>query len=529
MLFWRVKSKNRMEKELLGWGVDLGAVGNVGISYENVLEVLEPEERAYYVVRVLDVNEVGNKYKVQCLSGIEKQESSITNDDDNENESDSNLKNEKIGSQNNEEPNCDENEEDEELYHGEQPQWVPKSCVSFRQEPVSRVDFENRSEFRYSSAAHKRALVNNGTEGLHYFEPQEGDALEVRCRETASGPIGFREGYLNAIIDGFYHITYPDGSDEMVERERIRAAGFRTPADFVKQSFQIPESLVSAVLSTKDTLEELQFSLGVQRIFVEGYNTKNPKISVVGEMKQMKNVPLAIEIHCKRAADFARLSGLERRLNARLQNAKLQRETAVSLVFDVAPDVIGSCIGKNGVHLKAAQRLPGVVSVRVEDLDGFHRIEIMAETEEAAEAARDLVDHIRVRIHVSREEIGPLIGKKGVHLREIEQRAAVSKFILVEFEDDAANKNSKSIEDPNTSTDGMLSPVTSLKDEDASDKVSLGSLTVEVPYFETVGPRKQVAFAMQLFNMHRTYLSKQRELENKVKELRDSLAKLGAA
>lgn len=63
---------------------------------------------------------------------------------------------------------------------------------------------------------------------------------------------------------------------------------------------------------------------------------------------------------------------------------------------------------------------------------------------------------------VTPEEIGPVIGKKGVHLREIEQKTGVSKFVLVE--------------DPS-----MLSP----------------------PYFETVGTRKGVETAKRLFNMHR--------------------------
>mmetsp|Transcript_5895 Transcript_5895/g.12398 ORF Transcript_5895/g.12398 Transcript_5895/m.12398 type:complete len:567 (+) Transcript_5895:219-1919(+) len=565
-----------MSSMLDDWGADVisprarnGGSGDCHGERLGDLEVLEPEDRVYYPMCLLDVDESSMRYLVQCKidtarKGVGSSTGALFDDE---------------ASASGDVAADGETSEDGESTTEEKPAWVPRSCVSFRREPVSEQDFYARSQHRYSTGtAERSASVSQGvtlsTAASGYrFEPLIGDAVEVRCRETAVGPIGFRESYVNAVIDGFYHITYPDGSDEMVEQERIRPAGFRLPADFVKRRIEVPQRLRQDVYETRDTLDELCVSLEVERIYLDqkksvsktskqavesdqdeadGANSSSSSdddiqyqpmdIVVIGERRQMLNVEQAVDMHFQRVGDFARLTGLQRVLNARLESAKIRRETAVSLVFEVGSDVIGSCIGKNGTHLKAAQRVPGVVSVRVDDLKdrAAHRFEILATTTEAAEEARDLVDHVRVRLKVTPDEIGALIGKKGIHLREIEQRAGVSKLILIERSDTrprhaklrASSTTTAAVASSEASSEADKSSETYDGDVDASscsvEGQGGGGDEDELPYFETVGPRKQVALAAQLFNMHRTYLAKQRELESKVRELRDSLAELGA-
>eukprot|EP00184_Porphyridium_aerugineum_P004977 CAMPEP_0184706788 /NCGR_PEP_ID=MMETSP0313-20130426/36934_1 /TAXON_ID=2792 /ORGANISM="Porphyridium aerugineum, Strain SAG 1380-2" /LENGTH=678 /DNA_ID=CAMNT_0027168353 /DNA_START=716 /DNA_END=2752 /DNA_ORIENTATION=+ len=625
------------------------ATSSIHHEQQGKLEVLEPEDRVYYEIEVLDVDVSGKKYLVRCLrNGESVQElgagvlnGSSTGPQSEQGDNLEYVERKMLGEKEKEDEKekekhvrFEDKEEaaaDDDVYDdGPVAVWVPRSCVSYRREPESQMDFEARrtyvsittrkggsdvnldsklndleiadskDEQQQSSADMQVQVTNLETTSAYVmplrkfvFEPQEGDAVEVQCKVEGANPVGYREGYMNAIIDGMHHITYPNGTDEMVEYSRIRPAGFRVPADFVKEYIEVPEHLRKDVLETEETLIELKNSIGVQSIKLcpsipkpvsslqcmnadneaddHSWKTSSSKhvsfnlpnssgtckpvsssssklyVEVVGGRRSMSNVHVALDIHFKRVGDFARLNGLQRILNARLESAKIQRQSASCLVFEVSSDVIGSCIGKNGCNLKAAQKIPGVLSIRVEDLDDrpAHRVEVLAQSEEAAEQARDLIEHVRVQIPVSREEIGPLIGRKGIHLREIEQRAGVSKFVLVEGDGELtkaqlSERNGQETEEELENAQDAPSEV----DIDSASATGLSTASgctangkynhhnvnlynTPTPYFETVGPRKQIALAVQLFNMNRNYLSKQRELESKVKQLRESLSELG--
>ncbi|KAA8494304.1 Fragile X mental retardation syndrome-related protein 1-like B [Porphyridium purpureum] len=496
------------------------------------LEVLEPEERVYYEVDLLDVSSNEKTLLVRCLSPLGEaaraQWRSIKKDDGDctsAGTSPQSLSRQASGGEESTDDSTDrknyvtfEDDASKAESRSVDPDapravWVPRSCVSFRKEPESHADYEARRLYQPRAGGDGSTVAGDAvlaTETRFVFEPLEGDAVEVRCRETGTGPIGYREGYMNAIIDGFYHVTYPSGSDEMVELSRIRPAGFRIPADFCKQRVVVPDSVKQDVLDTSDTLVELKNSLGLAQIYLKKQVPSDQVVlELVGVRKAMANVAVAMDIHFQRVGSFARLTGLQRILNARLESAKIQRETACTLVFEVSSDMIGSCIGKNGTNLKAAQRIPGVIRIRVDDdlPRAIHRVEILATSNEAAEKARDMIDHVRVQIAVDADEIGLLIGKKGVHLREIEQRAGVSKFVLVDPPHAVGRDENPSIV--------------------SEDEPQLSSNKRPPQFLETVGPRKQVALAVQLFNMHRSYLSKQREMEENVRKLRERLALVG--
>mmetsp|Transcript_1622 Transcript_1622/g.4871 ORF Transcript_1622/g.4871 Transcript_1622/m.4871 type:complete len:505 (+) Transcript_1622:160-1674(+) len=347
------------------------------------------------------------------------------------------------------------------------------------------------------------SLDNNAREGRwvekalvfarQIVPPDEPTPLEVgrnvEVREnTQEDSVAWLTGRIVGEIDGFYHVEFPDGTDEVVEYERLREQSVRTPTDYVKEIVGVPEGVRHDILHTSDALHELAQDLQLCEIKLD---FSGETIEMIGPKTAMEAARQALSVHLNRVRRFAQLSGIRQALTQQWQDANDMRENACELVFEVDHDVIGSCIGKAGVNLKKAHKIPGIVSVKVTDFktdDGAqrHRFNIVSRDRNAAEAAREVLEYVRVKIFVTPDEIGPVIGKKGVHLREIEQKTGVSKFVLVE--------------DPNKQ---------------------------QPPFFETVGTRKGVETAKKLFNMHRNYLLKNRQMEDDIRALKKNLAQIG--
>mmetsp|Transcript_2682 Transcript_2682/g.4868 ORF Transcript_2682/g.4868 Transcript_2682/m.4868 type:complete len:447 (-) Transcript_2682:111-1451(-) len=342
--------------------------------------------------------------------------------------------------------------------------WVPESCLS------------ERTQAPWAST---RSLV-------------VGDAVEVQCLEEGRpGAVGWWEGSLVALLDegNSWHVRFPDGSEEVVRKEaRLRPAGIRKQVDLGKLIIPVPEWVKADVIETREVMHEVVSGLGVCSV-----NLRMPMadfIEILGPRPTLGDAQLAVVVHFNRASEFSRLAGIHRLLHARLEIARQAQIRGHVLEFNVSNDMIGACIGKSGCNLKQAQQVAGIRSIEVLDAPGGnHRIRIAANHAEAAEEAREILEHVRARVSVDQLEIGLVIGKKGVHLREIEERTGVSKFVLVENHDEEQSPRGRTC-------------------------------------FETVGRRKNIEAATKLFRLHREFLQKQRNMEDQVRQLRSGVSSL---
>ncbi|TPP58246.1 Fragile X mental retardation syndrome 1 [Fasciola gigantica] len=97
--------------------------------------------------------------------------------------------------------------------------------------------------------------------------------------------------------------------------------------------------------------------------------------------------------------------------------------------FRIQPDLIGLAIGYHGATIQEARGLPGVRTVDLLQ-DGIVHVE--AETVEACQAVRHLLDFTEAEIPVSSRLASRLIGSKGMNIRKLASSAGVRRAVLLD-------------------------------------------------------------------------------------------------
>jgi polyribonucleotide nucleotidyltransferase len=101
-----------------------------------------------------------------------------------------------------------------------------------------------------------------------------------------------------------------------------------------------------------------------------------------------------------------------------LMKHKQQIEQAVHLQFTVDEDLLGLSLGTKGSNLWRARQLPGVFSIEIEG----NQVRVVAENDEAAEAARDAVEFLRESVPIQPSEARLLIGRGGKNIKDLQAK-----------------------------------------------------------------------------------------------------------
>jgi transcription antitermination factor NusA-like protein len=101
-----------------------------------------------------------------------------------------------------------------------------------------------------------------------------------------------------------------------------------------------------------------------------------------------------------------------------LMKQKQQIEQAVHLQFTVDEDLLGLSLGTKGSNLWRARQLPGVFSIEIEG----NQVRVVAENDEAAEAARDAVEFLRESVPIQPSEARLLIGRGGKNIKDLQAK-----------------------------------------------------------------------------------------------------------
>ena len=103
------------------------------------------------------------------------------------------------------------------------------------------------------------------------------------------------------------------------------------------------------------------------------------------------------------------------RLHAALLEEKRMLQTSCKVSFPVNPDFSGFIIGRNGSNLTRAQQIPNVKRVDLKDGE----ITIFADSFEAAECARDMLEIECLEIPITPRERSLIIGRGGKNVRDM--------------------------------------------------------------------------------------------------------------
>ena len=130
---------------------------------------------------------------------------------------------------------------------------------------------------------------------------------------------------------------------------------------------------------------------------------------VVSEIEELKLRALDRTALAKRNAELDRLRNV-------LLEEKKKLQTQFKISFRTSPDFVGYIIGKNGSNVARAESIPDVRRVDVKDCE----VTIFANTYEAAETARDLLEIESLVVPVTPAERNLIVGRGGKNIRDLQ-------------------------------------------------------------------------------------------------------------
>lgn len=116
------------------------------------------------------------------------------------------------------------------------------------------------------------------------------------------------------------------------------------------------------------------------------------------------------------------------RLQMMLQHQKQCLEHAVRLQFTVDEDLLGLAVGAKGANLWSARQIEGVLSV---DIDG-NEVQVVAASDEAGQAARDVLEYLREAVPIQPHEGRLLIGRGGKNIRDLQTKCQLFSIKVAE-------------------------------------------------------------------------------------------------
>jgi len=109
--------------------------------------------------------------------------------------------------------------------------------------------------------------------------------------------------------------------------------------------------------------------------------------------------------------------------------ARIEGRYQERVQFSVEEDLVAVCLGRRGANVRKARGLPGVGLVECIPLpSGGHRFVVTAKTDSQAAAARELVEHVRVRVPIKREDMAGICGRNKMHLKAVQRAAKLASI-----------------------------------------------------------------------------------------------------
>ena len=260
----------------------------------------------------------------------------------------------------------------------------------------------------------------------------QGDIVEVMTTpEDKATPIWW-EAEVKSIKGEYYKVTYQGvaGGDDIIERERIRPAYSRnSPAPakppYVQQIMQLKDSKVHSWFLTHEE-RVLSDVISKSKVVAMSIDPKEARVKIIGAEKNIARAKMLLELHGKHVNDMTGLQQERERLAAKLANERERLETGLRLDFHVDKSLVGLVVGKGGKNMSNAKRIAGVDRVEIDPTGP--RVVVYGPTQEALDAARDMLEFVAERIPVEPKQVGWLIGRDGRNFKELQEKTKVVRL-----------------------------------------------------------------------------------------------------
>uniref|UniRef100_A0A7E4VDA6 KH domain-containing protein n=1 Tax=Panagrellus redivivus TaxID=6233 RepID=A0A7E4VDA6_PANRE len=148
------------------------------------------------------------------------------------------------------------------------------------------------------------------------------------------------------------------------------------------------------------------------------------------DTKSINRLNVIVDTLLSQVKQKASLRQKQEDIAKRLEESTVRNKVVIE--FTVCADLMGLAIGAGGANIKAARDIEGVVNVILDEKDDYHTFKVIADSEEAAEAARGLLEFITDCVKVPADMVGKIIGKSGRTIQEIVDKSGVIRVQIGE-------------------------------------------------------------------------------------------------
>lgn len=127
----------------------------------------------------------------------------------------------------------------------------------------------------------------------------------------------------------------------------------------------------------------------------------------------------------------------QQEISKRLEESSVANKSVIE--FNVDKELMGLTIGHEGSNIRKAREIPGIQSILIDEAGpgDFTKIKIIAEDDDAAEEARNLLWFTTEVVQVPKDVVGKVIGRNGRNIQEVVDKSGVIRVQVGDDDEDS--------------------------------------------------------------------------------------------